>query len=185
MSGFNDSLGFSMDFLALLWWEFVQNLPLIFGFSAGFSLWQHSVLAAVGCMVMSSVIAALLIAATEARIFHGHRESVRAVITNVVTFSVMMFVFAVYLSASWSGWWTDIAAGLVAGIVLAAVQDRAANERFALVRSLALGLSCSVSVIVIRLVGGLWGAVTATLWFTLVMGVYKQLWQKSRQLDTT
>jgi hypothetical protein len=129
-------------------------------------------------MVVSSVVAALVISATEGRIFAGHQESIRATVANVAVFSVLMAVSAVYLSAAWSGWWTDVAGGLVGGLVLAMVQDRAADERFGVARSLALGLSCGGSMIVIRIVGGVWAAVIVTLWFTCVMGTYKQLWQK-------
>lgn len=174
-----------MEFLILLWWELVQNVSLIFGFVGGLALLEQNPPAAVLCIVASSVVAALLIAATEGKIFLGHRESLGAIIANVAVFSVGMLIVAAYLSASWSSWLTDIIGGVVAGITLAVVQDWAAQERFGVVRSLSLGLSCSISMIFIRLVGGMWAAVIVVVWFTLVMGAYKQWWQKPRRVSVT
>lgn len=135
-------------------------------------------------MVVSSVTASLVIRATEPKIFTGNREAVQAVIANVVIFPVLMLVFVAYLAAGWSSWWTDSAAGLSAAIVLAAAQDPATKKRFNIVRSLALGLSCSVSLILIRLLirtPALISIIIVTVWFTLVMGIYKQSRLKAKQ----
>ncbi len=169
------------EVLSVMWWELVQNVPLVFGFVLAFSFWQRNLLAALGCMIVSSIIAALFIAATEGKIFEGHRDTIRAVIANAIIFSLLMVVTALYLSAGWSSWATDIACGFVVTLVLAVVQDWAAEDRFGFVRSLYLGVSGAVSLIVIRLVGGIWGAVIAVVWFTLVMGAYKQWWRKPRR----
>ena len=174
-----------MRFLFLLFWELLQNLPLVAGFIVSFQFWQQGKLAIViTCMVISSVVAALVIRVTEPKIFAGNRESVHAVIANVVIFPVLMFVFVAYLAASWSSWWTDVAGGLVAAIALVAVQDPAPKKRFNIVRSLALGLSCSGSMILIRLsieTSILIAIAIVTVWFTLVMGVYKQLRLKAKR----
>lgn len=175
-----------MKFFWLLFWELAQNLPLVAGFIVAFQFWQGGEwVPAIVCMVTGSVAAALIIRATEPKIFEGHRESVPAVIANILTFPVLMLVLAAYLSAGWSSWWTDVAGGLILAIVLAVVQDRAARERFGIVRSLALGLSCSVSVIFIRLLleaSSLISIVVVAVWFTLVMGAYKQ-WRLQAQHD--
>jgi len=171
------------EVLALMWWELVQNVPLIFGFVLAFSLWEENLLVALACMVVSSLIAAVAIAATEGKIFPGHHETWRAFIANWTTFSVLMALFAAYLSANWSSVWTDLVGGLLAGMALALMQDRAAREDFGWVRSLALGLSCAGSAIVIRLIGGVWAAIIVVTWFTLVMGAYKQWWQKPRRSE--
>jgi hypothetical protein len=168
-----------------LWWELIQNIPLIFGFVGALGLLEQSLLAALLAMVASSAVATLAIAATEGKIFQGHREPLRAVIANVAIFSAGMLVIAAYLSASWSSWWTDVIGGAIAGIALAIVQDWAVRERFGVVRGMSLGLSCSVSIIIIRLVGGLWAAVVAVMWFTLIMGAYKQWWQKPHRVNVT
>jgi hypothetical protein len=170
-----------MEFLALLWWELLQNIPLIFGFVGGLLLWEQRLMAAV-CMVGSSVVAALVIAATEGRIFRGHRESGRAIAANVLVFSAGMLAGAAYFKAGWSAWYTDLGIGTGAGILVASVQDRAAQERFGVLRAAMLGLCCAVTLVLIRLVGGFLAAVVALAWFTLVMGAYKEWWQKPRSL---
>jgi len=174
-----------MRFLLLLFWELLQNLPLVAGFVASFQLWQQGKLViAIACMIVSSITAALVIRVTEPKIFAGKRESVRAVMANVVIFPVLMFVFVAYLAASWSSYWTDMAGGLLAAIALVAVQDPAPKKRFNVVRSLALGLSCSISLILIRLsieTSTLIAIAIVTVWFTLVMGTYKQLRLKTKR----
>ncbi len=174
-----------MKFLSLLFWEFLQNLPLIAGFIAAFQLWQQGRLAiAIVCMVASSSAGALVIRVTESKIFAGNRESVRGSITNIVIFTVLMLALAAYLAAGWSSWWTDIAAGLIGAIVLAAVQGRVPQERLNVFRGLTLGLSGSVSLILVRSLiktSALTSIVAATAWFTLVMGAYKQLRLKAKR----
>ena len=173
----------TLEFLWLFVWEFAQNLPLVVGFIVALERWQQGEeMSAVACMVAGSVIAALVIRVTEPKIFEGHRESMLAVIANILTFSLLMLVLVAYLSTDWSRWWMDVAGGLIVAVVLAVVQDRAARERFGVIRSLALGLSCSVSLIFIRLLfkaSSLINIVVVTVWFTLVMGIYKQLRSKS------
>jgi hypothetical protein len=162
--------------------EAVQNFPLIAGFMGGLSLWNRSLWLAFTCMVAGSVLSALSMIPTEKRIFEGHRESARAVITNVGVFSILMFGFGAYVRAGWSNWHTDVVGGLIAGAMLGAAQDLAAGEPVGFARMSALGLSCAISLLVIRWVLQMWpplvGIVVVTVWFTLVMGAYK-LWRKA------
>jgi hypothetical protein len=148
----------------------------------GLSLWNKSLWLSVTCMVAGSVLSALSMVPTERRIFEGHRESARAVIANVGVFSVLMFGFGAYVRAGWSNWRTDAVGGLVAGAMLGAAQDLAAGEPVGFARVLALGLSCVVSLLVIRWVLQVWpllvGILAVTIWFTLMMGAYK-LWRKA------
>ena len=173
----------TLEFLWLLVWEFAQNLPLVVGFIVALDCWQQGEeMIAIACMVAGSVAAALVIRVTEPKIFEGHRESMPAVIANILVFPLLMLVLVIYLSTSWSCWWTDVVGGLIVAAVLEAVQEQAAKERFGAVRSLALGLSCSVSLIIIRILfkaSSLINIVVVTVWFTLVMGIYKQLRSKS------
>ncbi|HSJ55064.1 MAG TPA: hypothetical protein VLC52_15085 [Anaerolineae bacterium] len=160
-------------------WELAQNVPLIAGFLVSFRFWEQGQWpAALGCMLLGSALAALVIAITEPLIFPGHKETPRAMAGNVVAFSGLMVAGSLYLSAGWSSWWTDLVAGLAVAVALALAQEAAARERFGLVRSLWLGASCSVSLLLIRFLQG--GSVlvqflAVVAWFTLVMGVYKEI----------
>lgn len=161
--------------------EAVQNIPLIGGFVAAYSFWQQSWLFVAVSILTGSILSTLSMIPTEGRIFSGHRESARAIITNMVIFSVLMFAFTAYMQASWSSYWTDLIGGLIAGAALGMGQDLAAKEHIGVVRILALGISCLVSLLVIRLAitacPPLVSFATVTAWFTLAMGGYK-LWRR-------
>ncbi len=169
------------EFLVVMFLEAIQNVPLVAGMFGGIWLWDQNLAAAVVSMVAGSVLSALSMIPTEGRIFEGHHESARAILGNIATFSILMFVFTAYIKASWSSYWTDIVGGLVAATALGTAQDLAAGERIGIARILALGLSCIVSLLIIRFTSQAWsplaGAAIVTAWFTLAMGIYK-LWRK-------
>lgn len=160
-------------------WELAQNVPLIAGFLVSFHFWEQGQwAAALGCMVLGSAMAAVVIAITEPLIFPGHKETGRAMVGNVLAFSGLMVAGSFYLSAAWSSWWTDLVAGLAVAVALALAQEAAARERFGFARSLWLGASCSVSLLLIRYLKDaslLIQFLAVVAWFTLVMGVYKEL----------
>jgi hypothetical protein len=167
--------------------EYIQNAPLIAGFLSGAWFWPRDVGLAALCIVVGSVLSALVIIPTEARIFEGHQETWQAVAGNVVAFCVLTVVFIAYLYARWSGWWTDVGAGVIAGAVLGTVQDLVVKEPIGLLRILLLGISCSVSLLIVRLAVQVWppgvGFAIVTAWFTLVMGAYK-LWRKRNPIES-
>jgi hypothetical protein len=169
------------EFFAVMYWEAIQNIPLIVGAIGGFWFWDRNWLAAAACIVGGSILSALSMIPTEGKIFEGHRESLRAIVANIFTFSILLAVFVAYLHADWSSWRTDIVAGLIAGAALGVTQDLAAQERIGVVRLFALGVSCLVSLMIIRFAVGTWSPwvsiVVVTVWFTLAMGGYK-LWRR-------
>jgi hypothetical protein len=169
------------EFGAVMFLEAVQNIPLIGGFVAAYSFWQRSWLLVAVSILAGSILSALSMIPTEGRIFGGHRESARAIVANVAIFSVLMFAFTAYMQANWSSYWTDLVGGLIAGAALGMGQDLAARERIGVVRILALGISCLVSLLVIRFAVTAWPPLVSfavvTVWFTLAMGGYK-LWRR-------
>jgi hypothetical protein len=175
--------------LRRFWWlmflELVQNVPLLAGFIIAFQFWQRKEWAlALACMAAGSVIAALVIWLTEPQIFEGHRETMRAVIGNVLTFFVLMIVLAFYLSASWSSWWTDIIVGVLLAVALAVAQEFAAKEQFGVVRAIWLAVSGAGTLLLLRLFldRSLWVSIlVVSIWFTLVMGLYKHLRLQSQE----
>lgn len=116
--------------LARAWsWEFLQNLPLVAGFLLGLQAWQSGRWGlAVGWMVSGSIVGALVIWATEARIVDGHREPARVVLTNVVVITILEVALVAYLSSAWSRWWTDLIGGSVGALLLGISQDLAAGS---------------------------------------------------------
>jgi hypothetical protein len=139
------------DLRRTFFWEFVQNLPLIAGFLLALHFWQQAELwPSLACMVAGSVVGALAIWATEAKIVAGHREPLRVVVTNVVVITLLMVALAAYLSAGWSGWWTDLVAGVLGGIALGVAQDLAAGSPVSLGHAAAFALSFSLGLVGVR-----------------------------------
>jgi hypothetical protein len=173
----------STRFWGVLCWEFLQNLPLIASFLLTLHFWQHARLGpAVACAIAGGLAGSLVIWATESRIVEGHHESPRVVLANVAVMAGLMLVLSAYLAASWSRWWMDLALGVVAGMMLGAVQDLAAGASIGARHCLALALAFALGLVEVRLlVTGLpllWSilVITAGVTVTIVGMDYKALW---------
>ncbi len=114
-------------FLNVLFWEFVQNLPLLLAFTAAVWWWAHgerwkSVAAVAG----GAVVTALVIALTEAwKIMDPSYVEPPAVIAiNVAGIAIFTMLFTLYLGteARWSSWRTDLLLGALAGAAFALMQ---------------------------------------------------------------
>lgn len=141
-----------MRFLNALFWEFVQNLPLVAGFFVALQLWRQGwVVGAGASMLVGSTLGALTIWATESKVIKGHREPVRVVVTNALAITLLMFVSVAYLSAGWGNWGTDLAVGILAGVGLGAAQSLAAGEPIAIRHCLAFAASLPPALIGIRM----------------------------------
>jgi hypothetical protein len=140
-----------MNFLKVIFWEFVQNLPILAGFTFAFNFWQKDrPWIAFACMAAGGVAGALLIALTEARKVAGHREPLAVILTNMISMTAIMFVFVVYLSANWSGWLTDLVIGALGGSALGVAQSLAARKKIHLSHCMALGIASPLVLISIR-----------------------------------
>jgi hypothetical protein len=164
-------------FLALMALELAQNVPLITGFVVAWHFWREGQWAtALGWMIAGGVLAALVIWVTEPRIFAGHRESWRAVAGNALIFPLLMVLLALYLSAAWSSWTTDLLVGGGLAVLLAAGQELASREHFGATRAVWLAVSGAGTLLLFRLLLNsqpVWCVVAVNVWFTLVMGLYK------------
>ena len=142
--------------LKVLFWEYLQNLPIFAGFVWGYDLWsQGRQELAVLCMAAGSLTGAALIALTESRKKAGHREPVAVLIGNSIVMTMIMLVMVAYLSAHWSNWLTDLLIGILAGAGLGALQSLSAREKISLRHCIALGSASPLALISIRLILGL------------------------------
>jgi hypothetical protein len=134
-----------MQFINAIFWEFIQNAPVLILFVAAVWLWARGRRRdAIVCSVVSAVMGALLIRFTEPLI-SGYHEPWAVTVVNIVAFGVLQVLFAAYLAAEnhWSGWKTDALFGGLAGVGLALAQGAASDGSpwiGILLHGLALGL---------------------------------------------
>jgi hypothetical protein len=146
------SAGLPARIVQVLFWEFIQNLPLVAGFLFGLHLWRQEEKAlAVICMIAGSIVGSCIIWATESRIVDGHRESLQVVLANVCVITALMLVLVAYLSALWSRWWMDLVLGLAGGIALGVAQDLAARSPIGLRHCLAMAAATALALVAVRL----------------------------------
>lgn len=113
-----------------LFWEFLQNLPVITGFVSAVWLWSRRERAkAIGCAVAGSIVGALVIRFTEV-LASGGRESIAVTLVNVSTFGLFQIAFSAYFGAQkwWSNWKMDLALGGLCGALLAIAQGIASPQ---------------------------------------------------------
>jgi hypothetical protein len=144
-----------MGFLRAIFWEQIQNLPLILFFILTVWLWaRRHRRAALVCAIAGSILSALGIRFILPSI-HGYSETIQVTLVNMVSLSVLMLVFAAYLGsdAGWSNRKTDVLLGGLAGVCLGVAQGLASagDPWFGVaLHSLALSLAAPVVLISTR-----------------------------------
>jgi hypothetical protein len=118
-----------MPFINAIFWEFIQNAPVLVLFMATVWLWAKGRRRdAVVCSAISAVVGSLLIRFTEPLI-SGYHEPWSVTLVNIVAFGGLQVLFAAYLGTEsrWSSWKTDVLFGGLAGIGLALAQGIASD----------------------------------------------------------
>ena len=171
-----------MGFFRAIFWEVVQNLPLIIFFVVTVWLWARGHrMKAIACLITASVVTSLLIRYTEP-IIHGYHETIAVTIVNVVSLSLLMFLFTMYLGsdAGWSNRKTDLILGGLAGIIFGVAQGLASPDDpliGIILHSLALGVSAPIVLVCIRSLKGrslpetLSGGLMITAMMTIVISL--------------
>ena len=118
-----------MPFINAIFWEFIQNAPVLVLFAAAMWLWARDRRRdAIVCSAISAVVGSLLIRFTEPLI-SGYHEPWAVTVVNIVAFGGLQVLFAAYLGAEsrWSSWKTDALFGGLAGVGLALAQGIASD----------------------------------------------------------
>ncbi|MBN2392614.1 MAG: hypothetical protein JXR84_17925 [Anaerolineae bacterium] len=118
-----------MGFINAIFWEFIQNAPMLVLFVAVVWLWAKGRRRdAVICSAINAVVGSLLIRYTEPLI-SGYHEPWSITVVNIVAFGGLQVLFAAYLGAEnrWSSWKTDALSGGLAGVGLALAQGVASE----------------------------------------------------------
>lgn len=170
-----------MTFLNAVFWEFIQNFPVILLFVVAVWLWAKDRRAQAGaCAVSSGVIGSLVIRFTEP-MASGYTEPWTITVVNVVTMSLLQLLFVAYLGTetNWSNWKVDVILGGLAGVSLAVAQGLASQGSPVIgivLHSVALSVGGALVLVGIRKMRGqkllpvLLGAVLLVLVMTLFIG---------------
>ncbi len=88
-----------LEFVNAVFWELIQNLPIVLLFVMAVWLWARQRRQdAIICCVVGGVVGALLIRFTEP-IISGYHESWNVTLMNIGVFSLAQVLFTVYLGA--------------------------------------------------------------------------------------
>lgn len=164
--------------LKILFWEYMQNLPVIAGFIAAYDRWMDSGYLLACLLVLSgSAAGATLIFLTEKKKQEGYREPLSVYAANILGMTIMMLAMILYFAASWGNWISDLGAGLVVGLGLGILQSLSARKRINWIHCIALGIASPMILVSIRLLLStnwpLWGIILlvcflATLIITVI-----------------
>jgi hypothetical protein len=113
-----------MKFFDSVFWEFVQNVPVIVLFIIAVWLWARTRKAyAVACALCGAAVGSLLARFTEPAT-NGTYEPIAVTIVNVASLSLLQILLAAYLGteANWSNRKTDLLLGAMTGVSLAVAQ---------------------------------------------------------------
>lgn len=126
----------------ILFWEFLQNLPLMAGFGLALTLGQRDQwLLAAGCMAVGGALGTGVIALTESRKVPGHREPWQVMALNFVGMTTLGLAITAYFLASWGNLFIDALIGIAAGMMLGIGQSLAAREPIGWRHCLALAVA--------------------------------------------
>lgn len=156
-------------------WEFLQNFPLLLGFLLALeqSNQKNWLFMFLFCF-FGSVFGSFAIRYTEPKITSGKLEPLSVTLTNLVSFSLIAGIVAIYFSQGWGNWMTDCLIGFGLGIVVGYGQDLAEGKKKPGVRHiLALSIAFIFALIAIRYVAQVflpvWGGIILTAVVTLVI----------------
>lgn len=118
-----------MKFINAVFWEFIQNVPVILLFVTAVWCWARGRKArSIAYVLVGGVTGALLIRFTEPAA-SGYHEPLEVTIVNIISMNLLQVLFVVYLGteADWSNARTDLLLGAMAGLSLAVAQGLASQ----------------------------------------------------------
>lgn len=141
-----------MKFFRVIFWEFIQNLPLVTGFVLAFQFWeQRQWNGALAAVLGSSLLGPLTIRMTEPKkIGLDQRAPLRVLATNILVMALLMAGLIAYLLAPWSNWMTDVLVGILAASLLGTAQSVAAKEPISLRHCAAFAFAFPLALISFR-----------------------------------
>lgn len=108
-------------FLQILFWEALENAPMLIGFLLAVRLQSQNLILALAALMVGAACGAGLIHFTESKKY-SNQPSLKETLVNFLVVTVLGIPFAFYFSSNgvwWSNWGTDLGLGIVAGLALA------------------------------------------------------------------
>lgn len=145
-----------MKFLRALFWESLQNLPLLGGFLVGARMMQNGrVGLALVCALVGILLGVLVMHFTETRLHPDtYTSTLKGVVVNALVFFVLAVPFLFYYGgqARWIGWRSDIVLGVVIGLVMTAGQGLGweGDRRRLIQHAAAMAAACPLIMLAIR-----------------------------------
>lgn len=117
-----------MKFLRALFWESLQNLPMILGFMLAAWLLAGSLILSLLALLAGILAGNLIMHYTEPKLHAEPVEStLKGTLINIVAFIAISIPFLFYFTAQnrWISWKTDLIFGALAGVLLTLIQSAA------------------------------------------------------------
>jgi riboflavin transporter FmnP len=171
-------------FLNVVFWEYIQNLPVVLGFGIAVWLWVRDKYMKASVVIASgAVLGAVIIRYTERYLLgRAYMEAWSVTVVNVVGFAAVMLLFTLYLSreTGWSNTYVDMTLGALAGGGFALAQSLAAEDLLLIgivLHGVSLAVAAAVVLLMLRRVKGqtltevVMGSSLATLMMTLIISI--------------
>jgi len=114
-----------MKLYQVLFWESLQNLPMILGFMIAARIRTQSFLLALFVLLLGIVGGNVIMHFTEYKLHETPvKSSITGTLVNIIMFTVLAIPFLFYFTVDtrWINWKTDILFGVVVGVLMTAGQ---------------------------------------------------------------
>ena len=113
-------MGNAAKFLVILFWEMLENFPMLVGFMLAIRFWTGNLDLALACLLSGAALGAGMIHFTEGKKLSNH-PTLKETLINFLVFAVLGIPLVFYFVADdawWSNWMTDVLFGIVVGGML-------------------------------------------------------------------
>jgi hypothetical protein len=142
-------------FWKILFWETLENWPLIVGLLVAIRLKADSGWLAFACLVASTALGALSIHFTEIKKF-SNQPTFKETVVNFIVFTVLAIAFLFYYSLGetwWSNWLTDLGLGALVGVVLTVGESLGwSNTTTVKTHAIAMAIASAFGLLVVRFI---------------------------------
>jgi peptidoglycan/LPS O-acetylase OafA/YrhL len=146
-----------LKFIAAWFWESSQNIPLILGFLLATRLRAENTLLALACFIAGVTIGSVILHFTEQKLKPDEKKStLKETLTAFLLYALLGVPLLFYFTSQseWVNWKSDVAIGVVVGLLLTIVQSvmKKDNKLLVFVNGVAMALAVALVMVAFRLV---------------------------------